>query len=180
MRHTTACRSRRKCSFRAQYETGARESKPVCGRGCRQGSTRAGDQDSRKPHEHPHAVIGLRDAFRPIPQADISYQKVITSTRQIQRMDTENPAGREFSCNCIEGSVPALSVDRHTSCREPVDGSKRKTLCLSIVPPESCKHADIARDLLLSVHSESVLERPVAPRRCYVRRSAAHRSWPTG
>ncbi len=133
------------------------------------------------PREHPHTVIGLRDVFRPLPQTAISYQKVITSTRQIKRMDTGNPAGREFSfCNCIEGSVPALSVDRHTSCREPVDGSKRKTLCLSIVPSESCKHADIARDLLLSVHSESVLERPVAPRRCYVRRSAAHRRFPTG
>ena len=84
------------------------------------------------PRENPHTVIGLRDVFRPIPQAAISYQKVITSTRQMQRMDTGNPAGREFSCNCIEGSVPALSVDPHTSCREPVDGIKRKTLCLSI------------------------------------------------
>src|ERR1700733_7133866 len=126
----------------------------------------------KKAREHPRPIVTLPHIFRSVVQPPVSNQEVQAPARQIDGMNTGNPAGGERGGHRVVFPLPPRSFHRDPAAGQPVDGREGEVLGLAVIPAQPDEDPDIARDLLFQVHAGPVLKRSHMPHRVHVRRGS--------
>src|SRR5579883_106992 len=115
-------------------------------------------QGRKETRKQARAVVAFPQVFRRVVQPAVADQKIVAAARQINRMHAGCAAGGEGGGDDVVLSIPDRALDRNARFRDPVNGGEGEILCLTVVPAEPQESTNVAGDLLIGIHSETVFE----------------------
>src|SRR5262249_3022820 len=118
------------------------------------------------------AVIAFPRDFRSVAKRAIADEEVEPTFRQILGVDGGDSARDYSGRHSVVRPFPACSGDRDSPFGQTVDCGEGEALGLAVIPSEPHESSDVFCDLLLCVHTESVLKGSRPARSRYVRCAA--------
>src|SRR5438874_5562807 len=83
-----------------------------------------------------HVVVALENILRAVLQFSVSNQEVQSAARQIYRVYTGEPAGRERGRRRVIGPPPPRARNRYSTLSQTINRRECEALCLPIVPAQ--------------------------------------------